>query len=231
MSLIAENVRSLRDDIAYLYEGKRLRAAEVTTGLADDGAAKTLILLDLVRAGLSYPQMLKQQTTRFYEHLSRCIYAEMAHMAPASFGEIEVLVNLERKSHDLDGPDDVGWIFRNQLITAREQRLYVDYVIDDGVARWVSPKRFEDLGFGPLTEAPNLVIALEHTGCTSLPGFISVPKNGKGLSWNRTPTGRRSPPSTAGLSAGLPNRIPLSRPPVMRIGVESLTTGRSRSPA
>jgi hypothetical protein len=31
LSLIAENVRSLRDDIACLYEGKRLRAAEVMT--------------------------------------------------------------------------------------------------------------------------------------------------------------------------------------------------------
>jgi AbiV family abortive infection protein len=171
MSLIAENVRSLRDDIAYLYEGKRLRAAEVMTGLADEEAAKTLILLDLVRAGVSDPRMLKQQTTRFYEHLARCIYAEMSHMAPASFGEIEGLVNLERKSHYLDGPDDVDWIFRNQLITAREQRLYVDYVVDEGGARWVSPKRFEDLGFGPLTEAPNLVIALEHTGSTSLAGL------------------------------------------------------------
>jgi AbiV family abortive infection protein len=171
LSLIAENVRSLRDDIACLYEGKRLRAAEVMTGLADEEAAKTLILLDLVRAGVSDSQMLKQQTTRFYEHLARCIFAEMAHMAPASFGEIEGLVNLERRSHYLDGPDDVDWIFRNQLITEREQRLYVDYVVDEADARWISPKRFEDLGFGPLTEAPNLVIALEETGCTSLAGL------------------------------------------------------------
>jgi AbiV family abortive infection protein len=171
LSLITENVRSLRDDIAYLYEGKRLRAAEVMTGLADEEAAKVLILLDLVRAGVSDPQMLKQQTARFYEHLARRIYAEMAHMAPASLGEIESLVNLERKSHYLDGPNDVDWIFLNQLITEREQRLYVDYVVDEGGARWESPRRFEDPGFGPLTEAPNLVIALEQTGCTTLAGL------------------------------------------------------------
>jgi AbiV family abortive infection protein len=171
LSLIVENVRSLRDDIAYLYEAKRLRAAEVMTGLADEEAAKVLILLDLVRAGAADSQILKQQTTRFYEHLARCIYAEMAHMAPASFGEIERLVNLERRSHYLDGPDDVDWLFRNQLITEREQRLYVDYVVDEDGPRWVSPKRFDDLGFGPLTEAPNLVIALEQTGCTSLAGL------------------------------------------------------------
>lgn len=168
LALIGENVRSLRDDIAYLYDGKRLRAAEVMTGLADEKAAKTLILLDLVRAGVSDPQMLKQQTSRFYEHLARCIYAEVAHMAPASFGEIQDLVDLERKSHYLDGPDDVDWIFPNKLITHRVQRLYVDYVVDHGDARWVSPRRFEDVGFGPLIEAPNLVIALEQTGCTSL---------------------------------------------------------------
>jgi AbiV family abortive infection protein len=171
LSLIAENVRSLREDIAYLYEGKRLRAAELMTGLADEEAAKTLILLDLVRAGVSDQQMLKQQTARFYEHLARRIYAEMAHMAPASFGEIVGLVNLERKSHYLDGPSDVDWIFRNQLITEREQRLYVDYVVDEEDARWVSPSRFADMGFGPLIEAPNLVIALEQTGCTSLAGL------------------------------------------------------------
>ena len=169
--LIAENVRSLREDITYLYDGKRFRAAEVITGLADEEAAKTLILLDLVRAGVSNSRMLKQQTTRFYEHLARSIYAEVAHMRPASFAEIEGLVDLERKSHYLDGPNDVDWIFPNQLITEREQRLYVDYVLDDDEPRWVSPRRFERMGFGPLTEAPKLVISLERTGCTSLTGL------------------------------------------------------------
>jgi AbiV family abortive infection protein len=166
-----ENVRSLRDDVAYLYGGKRLRAAEIITGLADEEAAKVLILLDLVRVGVSDADMVKQQTTRFYEHLARCIYAEMAHMAPASFSEIENLVNVERRSHYLDGPNDVDWIFRNQLISEREQRLYVDYVVDENGPRWSSPQRFQDLGFGPLTEAPDLAVALEQTGCTSLAGL------------------------------------------------------------
>lgn len=179
--LIAENVRSLLDDITYLYEGERFRAAEVVTGLADEKAAKTLILLDLVRAGVSNSQMLKQQTGRFYEHLARCIYAEMAHMRPATFAEIAALVDLERRSHYLDGPNDVDWIFRNQLITEREQRLYVDYVIDDDAPRWVSPRRFERIGFGPLTEAPELVIALERTGCTSLAGLGACAEEWNGV--------------------------------------------------
>lgn len=179
--LIVENVRSLRDDITYLYDGERSRAAEVITGLADEEAAKALILLDLVRAGVSNSRMLKQQTGRFYEHLARCIYAEMAHMSPASFAEIAGLVDLERKSHYLDGPDDVDWIFRNQLITEREQRLYVDYVLDDDQPRWVSPQRFERVAFGPLTEASDLVIALERTGCTSLMGLTICAEEWSGI--------------------------------------------------
>lgn len=171
LALIVENARSLRDDAAYLYDGGRVRAAEIMVGLADEEAAKVLILLDLVRVGVSDREMVKQQTTRFYEHLARCIYAEMAHMAPASFSEIEKLVNLERRSHYLDGPNDVDWIFRNQLISEREQRLYVDCVVDEDGPRWSSPRRFESMGFGPLTEAPNLVVALEETRCTSLAGL------------------------------------------------------------
>lgn len=171
LSLIAENVRSLRDDIQYLYDGARPRTAEMITGQADEEAAKVLILLDLIRSGVSNTEIVKLQTTQFYEHLPRCIYAEMAHMHPASFAEAKSLVDLERKSHFLDGPNDVDWIFRNQLMSQREQRLYVDYVVEEDGARWVSPARFDRVNFGPLTAVPNLVLALERTRCTSLAGL------------------------------------------------------------
>ena len=41
---------------------------------------------------------------------------------------------------------DVDWIFRNEVLTTREQRLYVDYVeYDDGSRRWEGPAERAEL--------------------------------------------------------------------------------------
>ena len=50
------------------------------------------------------------------------------------------LVDILRREFYLDGPNDVDWIFRNQILDSRESRLYVDLIADEeGRLTWTSP--------------------------------------------------------------------------------------------
>jgi hypothetical protein len=171
LSLLAEQARTLRDDLVVLAEARRSRAYAVVNVTAEEEAAKALILLDLVRTGWREPQLVGRQLRRFYDHLVRLIYAEMCHMRPADFAEVRRLVEIYRPSHYLDGPSDVDFIFRNQTLAQREEALYVDYVRDEDGARWVSPATHDSLLFGHLAVPLDLVISLDRVGCTSREGL------------------------------------------------------------
>ena len=136
LGLLVEHVTTLTDDLVYLTDGSRPRGALMLEAQAQEEAAKVLILLDLVRLGWRDPLKVKAQIARFYDHLSRCIYAEVSKMRPADLAEVRRMVEDMRQAYYLDGPNDVDWIFRNQLLSSREDGLYVDYV------------RYEDGGHG-----------------------------------------------------------------------------------
>jgi predicted Rdx family selenoprotein len=74
-------------------------------------------------------------------------------------------VDLQRRSHYLDGPTAGEWIFRNQLLTTREESVYVDLVHDEDGNRWSSPARYDSIHFGAETSLQDLVLALHQTGC------------------------------------------------------------------
>lgn len=174
LDLLAEHVAVLHQNIAHLAgspDGQRGTA--VLAAQADEEASKILILLDLVRM-VQDSKVVDLQLGRFYNHLARCIYAEMSQMRPATFAEVRRLVETMRQSHYLDGPNDVDWIFRNQLLAQREESLYVDYIHEEDGDRWVSPAGHNALVFGPSTALPDLVAALHRLGCTSRSGLALI---------------------------------------------------------
>lgn len=171
LNFLAEHVAALHRDIAHLAATKDgQRGTAVLAAQADEEAAKILILLDLVRVDQN-DEAVGRQLRRFYNHLARCIYTEIARMRPATFAEVRRLVETMRQSHYLDGPNDVDWIFRNQLLAQREESLYVDYVHEEDGDRWTSPAANNALPFGPSAALPNLVAALHRFGCTSRSGL------------------------------------------------------------
>jgi hypothetical protein len=116
-----------------------------------------------------------RQIKRFYDHLARCIYVEVAQMRPADFAEVRQMVDSMRRSHYLDGPNDVDWIFRNQLLANREGRLYVDYIHEEEGDRWVSPAMNDEVNLGvPSPGVRELVGALHRLGCTSRRGLAII---------------------------------------------------------
>jgi AbiV family abortive infection protein len=175
LELLAAQVANLEEDLSLLAEAERWRGLDILSAQADEEAAKALILLDFVRMDPGDEEALARQLGRFSEHRARCIYVEMAEMSPADFAEVERLVDSMRASHYLDGPNDVDWIFRNQLLARREESLYVDYVHEEEGDRWVTPAS-NDVFLYPPTAARvrRLVGAFHRLGVMSVEGLTVV---------------------------------------------------------
>ena len=174
LGLLAEHVATLRQDVMHLAEADRPRGRAVLSAQSEEEAAKALILLDLVRMDWRDHKAVSRQIGRFYNHLARCIYVDAVQMRPADFREVRERVDWLRRSHYLDGPNDVDWIFRNQLIAEREDSLYVDYVHEEEGNRWTTPASKEGVDFGVDTAVQDLVGALHRTGCASRAGLEIV---------------------------------------------------------
>lgn len=118
----------------------RVREAVVLERHAEEEAAKVLILMDMVRC----PERLVSSrmgsmVTCFYSHLARLIYAEAAGGKPTDVVELRKYVDMDRKSHHVDGP--VGeYIMPNSTIFNREGMLYSDIAAyEDEEPRWSDP--------------------------------------------------------------------------------------------
>ncbi|MCY3599694.1 MAG: AbiV family abortive infection protein [Gemmatimonadetes bacterium] len=119
------------------------RGAAIVRALAQEEAAKVLILVDAVRCPPSEAGDRSRTLKGFYNHLAKHIYAEACWWRSADFAEVKRAIDRERRPYYLDGPNDVDWIFSNSATTNRERSMYVDYVQDiteqDGEYDWVSP--------------------------------------------------------------------------------------------
>jgi hypothetical protein len=76
-----------------------------------------------------------------------------------------------RKSHYLDGPNDIDWIFRNEIDARREEQLYVDYVASDDGDRWWSPREWDAFGISPPSGAVELVRSMHRAGFSTSAGL------------------------------------------------------------
>jgi hypothetical protein len=175
LGMLAEQVGTLSDDLSLLTDTQSRRGLTMLSAQADEEAAKALILLDVVRMDNRDQQTVVRQLECFYDHLARCIYVEIAQMNPANFAEVRTLVQTMRPSRYLDGPNDVDWIFRNQLLAQREESLYVDYIHEEGGDRWITPATNDDFMFAaPPAAIRDLVGALDRLGCTSRAGLAII---------------------------------------------------------
>lgn len=181
LDVLVEHVEALSNDLSFLEDAGRSRSGASIGIQAEEEAAKVLILLDLVRMGWRSQKACNAQIARFYDHLARGIYAEVCHMRPASFKELKQIVDRARRSHYLDGPNDVDWILRNEIKTRREDSLYVDYVGLEGGDEWVTPASRDGYGTAWRAAAPKLVLALARSGVTTRESLGVVARQWRGV--------------------------------------------------
>ena len=153
ISLVVKNVARLQAGAAALGESKQMHPARVLSTVAEEEVAKVLILLDAVRCPRTPGERLAGQLARFNDHLAKGLYARACGMRPGTLAELQEYVDNHREEFYLDGPNDVDWIFRNEVLEGREGALYVDYVARDDGHHWSDPSMYEDLYFGPLEPA------------------------------------------------------------------------------
>lgn len=181
LGLLTEHVEKLHGDLLHLMGHDRRRGAAVVDALASEEAAKVMILLDLVRMGWEDREAAQRQIRRFYQHMARGIYARVVHGRPADLKEVRRYADGLRQSRYLDGPNDVDWIFRNEILADREDSLYVDYVAAEDQCFWTTPVSRHE--YPPLR--PNLIIelaiALKRVGCTSVHGLKIIAQAWQGV--------------------------------------------------
>jgi len=174
MSLIAEHVAALETAAQHQTGPYAARAAAAIRVVADDEAGKYLVLLDVARCARQTVDHKKRQLRRCGNHVAKGTYAKAVDMRPATYRELIRYVGQLRQSHYLDGPNDVDWIFRNEIEAEREDRLYVDFVDTDEGTDWISPERFDTLGFDMPSGAVRLVAAMHQAGFSTPTGLSIV---------------------------------------------------------
>jgi hypothetical protein len=95
--------------------------AEVLGNLAEEEAAKALILLDAVRCPRERQQEMARTLRYFYDHVAKGIYAEACRWRPVEFNEVAQRVEFERVQHYLDGPNGADFIVPNDVVRRRDR--------------------------------------------------------------------------------------------------------------
>jgi AbiV family abortive infection protein len=164
LTSIAEHCLHLDSAARTLAAGGDTRSAFVLDTLAREEAGKYLVLLDVARAGRRDQARLSTQLKRAGDHLAKGLYAAVARIRPGDYAELLRFLESKRREWYLEGPNDVDWVFPNEILTGRDEALYVDLVENDGDLAWLSPSRFDVLEGFSSPSAVELVRSLEAAG-------------------------------------------------------------------
>jgi AbiV family abortive infection protein len=174
LTRVVENVNRLGADAVVLADAGHFHGSRVLTAIAEEEASKFLILLDAVRCPRHPGERLSTQLARFNDHLAKGLYAKASMYRPSTLGELQHYLDLDRDQYYLDGPNDCGWVFYNEIMHTGEAQLYVDYIYSDDGHGWSEPSRMSDLFGAPHERAcVSLVRALSAVGIAT-PAALST---------------------------------------------------------
>ena len=182
LSHVADGVNlAMENAHSYLHSADALagcdpgRAVAHLRSVAEEEAAKVLILIDAVRCPrrADTNEMFSRQLGYFGNHLARGVYAWYACNNPATFEEAREIVDSALQSRYYDG-EEGELEYRNWILGDREETLYVDYVEENGECFWVSPKQMDTMTAcahpGP-SQVVDLADALVRLGCGMVAGL------------------------------------------------------------
>jgi len=184
------------------------REARLLSALAEEEAARILILMDLVRCPARQAQRRVGRIVRhFYDPLARLIYADAQRWKPVHLAQLRAYVDHAREAHYLDGysGDDVA---PNWHRYSHGSAINADIALHpDGVVRWSRPG---DAGSsGPALEpiALELAEAMNTAGMFDRRGLQAVSEI-----WDQVDfTGRQTPEDSSQLTRTLLQRLDAER--------------------
>lgn len=148
------------------------REARVLECFAEEEAAKTLILLDLVRCPSTHLSSRIGRIVKkvFYDHLARLIYAEAQSWKTVNVTQLQEYVDTKRQSHYLEGRMN-EYIMPNWALYSRESAMYADIeVYEDGKPQWGDPHQWSEVMIGTKPISLLLTEALSALGLFSRAG-------------------------------------------------------------
>jgi len=176
MEYILKNAQRLYSDADQLNAVERFHGGRVLRTIAEEEAAKILILIDGIRCPRQPSDRWSKQFDRFNQHLAKGLYAKSAYWRPSTSAQLQSYLDNEREDFYLDGPNNVDWVFRNNVMQRREETLYVDYIKTEEGHSWLHPYRFEEvLGlFGHKPAALDMAEALDRCGALTAAGLETI---------------------------------------------------------
>lgn len=191
IGLIIENAEGLDNTAHRLAQIGERRVAQLCAGLAEEEAAKVLILVDAVRCPRKHPYQKKRNQVfkNFYSHLAKGIYAKACKWSVPDFKFMREYVEDERNAWFLDGPNGDDWIFRNHILANREGSMYVDYVQDitekdekNRLCSWISPLEYGEISYTHMSpDSLKISRAIVHSGATTPKGLRIVASEWRGF--------------------------------------------------
>lgn len=169
--LIADNVERLALEVDQCDSAGACRAAELTYNAGREEAGKFLILADLFRAPHLARKDLKPQLIRTKDHLAKLLYAQMADYRIADEDELFRMVAIHKQELYLDGPTGADFIFRNDLLTQREDAMYVDLIESEGDLAWSGPTEHRLHG---VADCMRLAVAIRDCGLLTADGIAAL---------------------------------------------------------
>jgi AbiV family abortive infection protein len=176
LSIILNNARSFNKDSEKLGRESSFHGARVLRHICEEELTKFAILLDAVRCPCRPADRFTKQLDRFNSHLAKGLYNWAYHARPATLGQLQEYLDSKRVEYYLDGPNNVDWIFRNDIEHHREELLYVDYIEADEGHSWQDPCRYAHLS-GAIGTAPHILEIcekLEACGTSTTDGLRAV---------------------------------------------------------
>ncbi len=151
MDLCLENAERLFAQSQELGKLNHPQGFNILRTIVEEEAGKFMILLDAIRCPR---ETLAKHLSKFNNHLARSLYAYSCDLKPGNYKELMHYLNLKRQQFYLDGPNDVDFIFRNEVLHSREAAIYVDYVETEDGHDWLNPYHWGGLepfevGFKP----------------------------------------------------------------------------------
>lgn len=181
---IHENCVELNDSSIYLLEHKNYRAYKIIDAIAKEEAAKYLILIDALRCPRKNQKEITRQLAKFNDHMAKGIYAELCGWRASTYKELCGYIKNELDEFYLDGPMDIDWIFRNSIISKREEAFYVDYVQYDNQHDWLTPKPDPRISVVPSSSNSaviGLIKALHNIGIGNIESITNFSKFWRGF--------------------------------------------------
>ncbi|MCQ8116297.1 AbiV family abortive infection protein [Methylomonas rosea] len=177
LDAIYENCIELNRSYRFLVEAEHFRASRVLKLVLKEEAAKYLILVDALRCPRKNKIEFARQLGKFNDHLAKGLYAELCNWKPDTYSRLCEYIENSLDSLYLDGPNGVDFIFRNRIISEREETFYVDYAKGDDSYFWLSPKSYDisdelSLSFSSNMSVVRMVMALHNIGITRMENLI-----------------------------------------------------------